>query len=69
MSVEQLRGVINCPTQAEGLDLEPGLAELLLRDLGVAEDAGDGVPATTRVRYRCWRMRCARRGGNSTAGC
>ena len=40
MSAEQLRSVITCPAQAEGLSLEPGLVELLLRDLGVAEDAG-----------------------------
>ncbi|MGH3869172.1 MAG: helix-turn-helix domain-containing protein [Pseudonocardiaceae bacterium] len=40
MSAEQLRAVITRPAQAEGLGLEPGLVELLLRDLGVAEDAG-----------------------------
>ncbi len=40
MSADQLRAVITCPAQAEGLILEPGLVELLLRDLGVAEDAG-----------------------------
>jgi transcriptional regulator with XRE-family HTH domain len=39
MSAEQLRAVITRPAQAEGLTLEPGLVELLLRDLGVAEDA------------------------------
>jgi WD domain, G-beta repeat len=40
MSAEQLRAVTTRPAQAECLDLEPGLVELLLRDLGVAEDAG-----------------------------
>jgi transcriptional regulator with XRE-family HTH domain len=40
MSAEQLHAVITRPAQAEGLEWEPGLVELLLRDLGVAEDAG-----------------------------
>ncbi|MBV9314343.1 MAG: hypothetical protein JO100_11545 [Pseudonocardia sp.] len=39
MSADQLREVITRPAQAEGLSLEPGLVELLLRDLGVAEDS------------------------------
>jgi WD40 repeat protein/transcriptional regulator with XRE-family HTH domain len=43
MSADQLRAVITRPAQAEGLKLEPGLVELLLRDLGVAEDAGAGA--------------------------
>jgi hypothetical protein len=38
MSTEQLRAVITRPAQAEGLCLEPGLVELLLRDLGVTDD-------------------------------
>lgn len=44
MSTDQLRVVITCPAQTEGLELEPGLVELFLRDLGVAEDAGSGAP-------------------------
>jgi WD40 repeat protein/transcriptional regulator with XRE-family HTH domain len=40
MSAEQLRGIITGPAAAEGLDLEPGLVELLLRDLGVTGDRG-----------------------------
>ena len=43
MSTDQLRAVITRPAQAESLDLEPGLVELLLRDLGVAEDDGAGA--------------------------
>ncbi|MBV9143916.1 MAG: helix-turn-helix domain-containing protein [Pseudonocardiales bacterium] len=39
MSAEQLRAIITCPAQTEGLDLEPGLVELLLRDLGLPQDA------------------------------
>ncbi|MGH3722089.1 MAG: helix-turn-helix domain-containing protein [Pseudonocardiaceae bacterium] len=39
MNAEQLREVIARPALVEGLGLEPGLVELLLRDLGVAETA------------------------------
>jgi WD40 repeat protein/transcriptional regulator with XRE-family HTH domain len=38
MSAEQLRGIITGPAATEGLDLEAGLVELLLRDLGVTGD-------------------------------
>src|SRR5262249_48968549 len=40
MSADQLRAAITRPAAAEGLDLEPGLVELLLRGLGVAQDGG-----------------------------
>ncbi|MGH3847115.1 MAG: protein kinase domain-containing protein, partial [Pseudonocardiaceae bacterium] len=40
MSAEQLREVITRPAEVEGWDVEPGLAELLLRDLGVDQDTG-----------------------------
>jgi WD40 repeat protein len=40
MSADELTEAIVCPAQATGLDVEPGLAEILLRDLGVAS-AGD----------------------------
>ncbi len=44
MNADQLRAVITRPAATEDLDLEPGLVELLLRDLGVAaEDADAGV--------------------------
>ncbi len=43
MSADQLRAVITRPAETEGLNLEPGLVELLLRDLGVAEDADASV--------------------------
>ncbi|MDQ3765304.1 MAG: helix-turn-helix domain-containing protein, partial [Actinomycetota bacterium] len=39
MSAEQLRAAITRPAQTEGLDLEPGVVELLLRDLGAMDDA------------------------------
>jgi WD40 repeat protein/transcriptional regulator with XRE-family HTH domain len=40
MSPDQLREIITRPAEAEGLEVEPGLAELLLRDLGVTDDRG-----------------------------
>ncbi|MDQ6746572.1 MAG: hypothetical protein M3010_00485, partial [Candidatus Dormibacteraeota bacterium] len=43
MSSDQLRAVVTLPAQTEGLDLEPGLVELLLLDLGVAEDDAAGA--------------------------
>jgi uncharacterized delta-60 repeat protein len=41
MTAQEVRAVIMRPAQAEDLSLEPGLVELLLRELGVAEDAAD----------------------------
>ncbi|MGH7750966.1 MAG: hypothetical protein ACREQ5_40300, partial [Candidatus Dormibacteria bacterium] len=38
MSTDQLREIITGPAHAEGLQVEPGLVELLLRDLGVTDD-------------------------------
>ncbi|HSZ30548.1 MAG TPA: helix-turn-helix domain-containing protein, partial [Pseudonocardiaceae bacterium] len=38
MSPDQLRAIITSPAAAEGLEVEPGLVELLLRDLGVTDD-------------------------------
>ncbi|MGH3855191.1 MAG: helix-turn-helix domain-containing protein [Pseudonocardiaceae bacterium] len=38
MSAEQLRAIIACPAAAEGLEVEPGLVELLLLDLGMTGD-------------------------------
>ncbi len=48
MSPEELREAITCPAEAAGLDIEPGLTELLLADLHAispAAAAGDGSPA------------------------
>ncbi|GIH09774.1 hypothetical protein Rhe02_78410 [Rhizocola hellebori] len=44
MSTTELREAILYPAQTEGLDLEPGLIELLMRDLGVAD--GDDATAS-----------------------
>ena len=38
MNIEQLRAVITRPARVEGLELEPGLVELLVRDSGTVED-------------------------------
>ncbi|MGB8963906.1 MAG: helix-turn-helix domain-containing protein, partial [Pseudonocardiaceae bacterium] len=43
MNLDQLREAITRPAQTEGLELEPGLVELLLRDLGVPDDADTGA--------------------------
>jgi WD40 repeat protein/transcriptional regulator with XRE-family HTH domain len=40
MSTDQLRAIITGPAEAEGLQVESGLVELLLRDLGVTDDPG-----------------------------
>lgn len=44
MSIAELREVITGPARAAGLTLEPGLVELLLRDLGVSPDAPEHGP-------------------------
>ena len=41
MSQPELREAIICPAEAVGLDIEPGLVELLLRDLGGTPGDGD----------------------------
>ncbi|MGH3722434.1 MAG: helix-turn-helix domain-containing protein, partial [Pseudonocardiaceae bacterium] len=63
MNAEQLREVITRPAQAEGLTLEPGLVELLLRDLGVAEDSDaagydpGALPLLAHALRATWRRR------------
>jgi len=45
MSPEELREAITAPAEAAGLDIEPGLTELLLADLRAdAPSAGNGTP-------------------------
>ncbi|MEU8397020.1 hypothetical protein AB0C28_17655 [Nonomuraea sp. NPDC048892] len=57
MSEEQVREAILYPAQEAGLEVEPGLTELLLRDLGVRDDRGrdggirDGGVSDGGVRY------------------
>ncbi|MGH3829573.1 MAG: helix-turn-helix domain-containing protein [Pseudonocardiaceae bacterium] len=63
MNAHQLREIIIEPAKAEGLRLEPGLVELLLRDLGVAEDAGaagydpGALPLLAHALRATWRGR------------
>ncbi len=45
MRADQLRSIITGPAEAENFEVEPGLVELLLRDLGVAD--GPGVVAAS----------------------
>jgi len=51
MSTAELRDAIERPARAAGSDLEPGLVELLLRDIGAsnesAEGSGGGTPVET----------------------
>ncbi|WP_344087032.1 helix-turn-helix domain-containing protein [Streptomyces stramineus] len=41
MRAHEVRDAVARPAQAVGLELEPGLAELILRDLGTEEDGGE----------------------------
>ncbi|WP_190024061.1 nSTAND1 domain-containing NTPase [Streptomyces hiroshimensis] len=42
LRAQELRDAVVRPAHAVGLELEPGLAELILRDLGAGDDVGDG---------------------------
>ena len=65
MSDTELREAIRYPAQDVGLDVEPGLVELLLRDLG---DTGGGMTAAMRPGgFRCWRTRCGPPGSSAMA--
>ena len=57
MGDEQLRQAIEVPARASGLRLEPGLVDLLLRDVG--DDAG-GLPLLSHALAETW----SRRDGN-----
>ena len=52
MSQAELREAIICPAEAVGLDIEAGLVELLLRDLGGTPGDGDRESHSRRVRRR-----------------
>lgn len=68
MNSDQLRAVITGPAAAEGLDVEPGLVELLLRDLGVNDDpdaqGGDydpgALPLLAHALRAVWQQRSGR---------
>ncbi|MGH3853148.1 MAG: helix-turn-helix domain-containing protein [Pseudonocardiaceae bacterium] len=63
MNADQLREIIIEPAKAEGLRVEPGLVELLLRDLGVAEAADaagydpGALPLLAHALRATWRRR------------
>nr|WP_300609111.1 AAA family ATPase [Trebonia sp.] len=69
MSAEELRQAIACPAEAAGLDIEPGLIELLLSDLraghpaatgsgGLAADDGAGrLPLLAHALRATWQQR------------
>jgi transcriptional regulator with XRE-family HTH domain len=68
MNAHQLRAVITGPAAAEGLDVEPGLVELLLRDLGVNDDSGarsddydqGALPLLAHALRAVWQQRSGR---------
>ncbi|MGH3801114.1 MAG: helix-turn-helix domain-containing protein, partial [Pseudonocardiaceae bacterium] len=68
MSADQLRAIITEPAKAEYLEVEPGLVELLLRDLGVTDDPGAEVasydpgtlPLLAHVLRVTWQQRSGR---------
>ena len=71
MSQAELREAVLSPAQAVGLDVESGLVELLLRDLG-GDAAGDDRVDRAAGSYdqgasRCSRTRCRPHGSNVTA--
>ncbi|RLU96809.1 DNA-binding protein [Streptomyces griseocarneus] len=49
MNAAQLREAITGPAERAGLSVEPGLVELLLRDVGTALDTTGNSPATPRA--------------------
>ena len=73
MSEPELRETILYPAQLVGLEVEPGLVELLLRDIGASEEGADsGSDSGSGAGYgpagcRCWPTRCAGPGSNGTA--
>jgi WD40 repeat protein/transcriptional regulator with XRE-family HTH domain len=65
MSPDQLRAIITGPATVEGLEVESGLVELLLGDLGVTEDSGGeaagydpgALPLLAHALRATWRQR------------
>ena len=70
MSPGELTEAIVYPAQAAGLDIEPGLVGILLRDLGTAPQGNADLPAVMRQRgFRCSPMPCRPSGSSGTAAC
>ncbi|WP_297537542.1 BTAD domain-containing putative transcriptional regulator [Amycolatopsis sp.] len=57
MTGASLREAIERPAELAGLELEPGLAELLLRDLGAEEDTGGPLPLLAHALLAIWQDR------------
>jgi len=65
MSQDELREAIRYPAQNVDLDIEEGLVELLLRDLG--DSAERGMAAMRPAGCPCWPMPCVAHGNSATA--
>ncbi|HEV7977156.1 BTAD domain-containing putative transcriptional regulator [Amycolatopsis sp.] len=61
MTGASLREAIERPAQLAGLELEPGLADLLLRDLGAEEDTGGPLPLLAHALLAIWQVRAGNR--------
>jgi WD40 repeat protein/DNA-binding SARP family transcriptional activator len=57
MTTGELREAIERPAALAGLDLEPGLSDVLLRDLGAAEDTGGLLPLLAHTLLATWQVR------------
>ncbi|HTI22049.1 MAG TPA: hypothetical protein VL652_13725, partial [Kutzneria sp.] len=57
MTASALRETIERPAALAGLELEPGLADLLLRDLGAEEDTGGVLPLLAHALLATWQVR------------
>ncbi|HEY0497194.1 MAG TPA: BTAD domain-containing putative transcriptional regulator, partial [Kutzneria sp.] len=57
MTAAALRETIERPAALAGLELEPGLSDLLLRDLGAEEDTGGVLPLLAHALLATWQVR------------
>ncbi|MFC0433974.1 BTAD domain-containing putative transcriptional regulator [Kutzneria buriramensis] len=57
MTASALREAIERPAALAGLELEPGLGDLLLRDLGAEEDTGGVLPLLAHTLLATWQVR------------
>ncbi|WP_345031609.1 BTAD domain-containing putative transcriptional regulator [Kutzneria kofuensis] len=57
MTATALREAIERPAALAGLELEPGLSDVLLRDLGAEEDTGGVLPLLAHTLLATWQVR------------
>lgn len=57
MTAASLREAIERPAALAGLELEPGLSDVLLRDLGAEEDTGGVLPLLAHTLLATWQVR------------